>query len=512
MSNVVRYLYSIIIFYTSTFLLSYELGAQVPANTNEINASVADFVIGPQNPYIQNKDVIDYYWPNLRNRILQFYYIDELHRAGNLNSITLENVSGSGGVFSILPANFQINPIKSISATFTFTVPSLLSDGRSNIFANSTFLNCGDSQSSYNVPIATVGNGQTVTVSGHTYLFCKIDFDWRDIGRIGYVQFSKISYIPFDTKNDLIIGQISIPNTQLDTNDNLPIIPIRIPTEINVPISINLVKSLTASELSLFVPVILKIGSQTLIQNISIANLAAANTLNIQFNVTLQPEDVGLKTLSIKVDSENKLDESTLDNNEAIRNIHVINNKYTIVREAIFESHLYDDNSLRNAISVEPSNSSKPGNICSGNKSDSKLQITLKCVQKNILGINEPVDGCVIHSKINYFENAADAHAQHNQLNRPKGTLSPDNGDQYINIPVDGLRLVYTTSEFSGIYNLDFKAIDPTQQQIIVDSIKLNTKIKENLVSLDSLQEFLIVGNITKNPLDGFFTTQNMQS
>ncbi|MEK6628345.1 MAG: hypothetical protein AABY53_06945, partial [Bdellovibrionota bacterium] len=290
---------------------------------------------------------------------------------------------------------------------------------------------------------------------------------------------------------------------------------------INVPVSISYNPStpLTPAELSTFVPVTLQAGSQTLTQSVSIANLVAnGGSMTLPFNVTFQPIDVGLKTLIATVNAGQQFTESNFANNSTQLEVHVVNNKYKILKEVRIGQLLYNESALENPINIEPNNS----NICSKNKIDPLALVNLKCVKTNALGFDEPVEDCVIKAQLSLNENAYPHEHRvpdpktgiipHDPSTRPKGTLTPNSSSQFLAIPLNGRNITYTASEFAGIYHIDFHAIDPEGQPIDVESIQFRTKIKENLIPLDSLQEFLNIVNVFKHPEDGYFATSVMIS
>ena len=135
---------------------------------------------------------------------------------------------------------------------------------------------------------------------------------------------------------DLFLSPISIPNSQTDPTSQVPIIPVGVQTLVNVPVSINFTGALPSNILNSSVPVTLQAGSYSSTQNISIANLVAnQNQMLVPFLVTLQSNDVGLKTLVASVNATRVISESNFSNNEAHLNVRVGDAKLSIIGRAL---------------------------------------------------------------------------------------------------------------------------------------------------------------------------------
>ena len=123
---------------------------------------------------------------------------------------------------------------------------------------------------------------------------------------------------------DLAAGPISIPGARTSVNDGLPIIPVGVPTQINVHVSISFTGTLPSEILNSSVPLTLQVGSYSSTQNISVASLVAnQNQMLVPFWVTFIGNDVGLKTLLANVNAGRSVPESNFSNNEALLNVHV---------------------------------------------------------------------------------------------------------------------------------------------------------------------------------------------
>ena len=311
---------------------------------------------------------------------------------------------------------------------------------------------------------------------------------------------------------DLVLSPILIPNSQTDPTSQVPIIPVGVPTQVNVPVSINFAGALPSNILNSSVPVTLQVGSYSSTQNISIASLVAnQNQMLVPFFVTLQSNDVGLKTLVASVNATKAVSESNFSNNEAQLNVRV-GDEYSIAKEVKIDGVIQESNPIKSA----------PSRLAGCNSNDiKKIEIKIICLKKQADGIEVAISGCEVESKLvrlaagpHTHTSDVDGNSTEDDLDnlgkikaRVNGIDSPAS-EELLSIPITGLNFTYEVSEFAGKYSIDFSPKDPIGNVFAKQSIIVEATIAQNLVPSNNVLEF-IVGS---HPGNGFYTTPEMRT
>lgn len=303
------------------------------------------------------------------------------------------------------------------------------------------------------------------------------------------------------TPVDLSLGSISIPSAKINVNDGLPIIPVGVQTQINVPVSISFEGVLSSTILNSSVPVTLQVGIYSSTQNISIASLVAnQNQMSVPFQITFLSTDIGLKTMTASVNAGGSISEANFSNNQAQLNVH-IQNQYRLVREVQEE----DQNGI-----VDLAPSKEDG--CSSNKG-SPAYIKIRCL-KAVPGsvVDEAAEGCKIKTDLllgNFLGGHITSATSHDQTTRPKGRFDPDTNADFVEIPKTGLDLKYVASQISGSYIAKFEGKDPNGAMINLHGVVFRVATQTPFVPFTTIPG-LNFHEMNSHPGDGFYGTDKM--
>ncbi len=282
-------------------------------------------------------------------------------------------------------------------------------------------------------------------------------------------------------RTDLSLGQLIFPNAKPDINDGLPVVQIGVPTQMNVPVSINSSGPITSDVLNASVPIALQIGSQLYTQYISISTLAAnQNYMVVPFTVTFKPEDAGLSTVTATINASEALKETNYTNNKVQRQVHV-RYQYKIKKTiSILNKKTESEVNNPDFFQMRPTIDTR-GTQCKYNYTPSRIRIKIECQKDD--ETSENVEGCQIQMN-KYLGNFVGGHfsSLHDVSERPLGKFIK-NGQQldinkkYYQIPIDGLTFGYEAPEHAGEIEFSFYAYDPYDNQIEVTQSIAQVKI-----------------------------------
>lgn len=156
-------------------------------------------------------------------------------------------------------------------------------------------------------------------------------------------------------------------------------------------------------------------------------------------------------------------------------------------------------------VDIEPS---KIGGCKSENKS---ALIKVFCLTKAPgSSVEEVATGCKVKSSIELSTNLGHT-ANHNQAARPKGSLEPNSGAEFIEIPAAGLDLRYITSEVSGGYVVRLVGQNPDGDLINQMGIGFRVATQTPFVSLSGIRGFNF-HELNSHPEDMIWGTPEMYS
>lgn len=316
-------------------------------------------------------------------------------------------------------------------------------------------------------------------------------------------------------QRDLVASPMTIVGAKTDLNSGQIIIPVNQHIQVQLPISVYNLSGDENSETTIEIK--LEAGSQSQTGYLRLRQLLDnQNKVNALFNMRFQDSDIGPMTFKASVNTNRGFREVSYDNNQAIQQVFVSEEKYRIIKQVRVNNILQPDGVQ---INIEPSRLTS----CRSSKPDELKEVNIKlfCVKDLIGGASEIVEDCKVKSALNWYDagphnhlSDVDGNNTESELAHLGSLVTVVNGNEVpvseesLNIPIDGLDLTYKVSDFAGIYSISFYDIEvPNNKYVNLDEAVIKVSIEQKLVSIDDLLEF----NVTSHPGDGFYATPLMR-